>query len=271
MKLSIFTDEINSDPTRALELVKAWDIKAVEIRGLKGGRFPRVGDDELLALKDVIFDAGVAVSSVSPGLFKCRLNDSKVDVEINTLLPLACKWARILNTNRVSIFSFLKGKDLVIEQVVERLALSTKIAREEGCKLLLENEASCWGGTGRETAELVREVGSPDLRLLWDPGNSARSGSNDPFPDEYEEVKDLIDHVHIKNFEPTSRAWSLIEEGVIDWPGQLNALLRDGYAEYLVVETHTRDRPNGKTNLKNLDALESNSYDNISFIRERLR
>ena len=36
MKLSIFTDEINSDPTRALELVKAWDIKAVEIRGLKG-------------------------------------------------------------------------------------------------------------------------------------------------------------------------------------------------------------------------------------------
>ena len=87
----------------------------------------------------------------------------------------------------------------------------------------------------------------------------------------YREVKDLIDHVHIKNFEPTSRAWSLIEEGVIDWQGQLNALLRDGYAEYLVVETHTSDRPNGKTNLKNLDALESNSYDNISYIRERLR
>ena len=92
MKLSIFTDEINSDPTRALELVKEWDIKPVEIRGLIGGRFARFRDDELLALKDVIFDAGVAVSSVFPVFFKSRLYDSKFDFEFISLFPLACLW-----------------------------------------------------------------------------------------------------------------------------------------------------------------------------------
>ena len=271
MKISIFTDEINSDPLRALELVNAWDVGSVEVRGLKGGRFPRVEDAELIALKDAISDSGVIVSGVSPGFFKCPVNDPKLEIEINTLLPRACKWALMLGTDRVSIFSFLRSEESSSDQVVENLALATRIVREEGCKLVLENEASCWGGTGRETASLLRQVGSHDLKLLWDPGNSARSGSNDSFPEEYEEVKGLIDHVHIKNFDRTSDKWSLVAEGVIDWPGQLNALFEDGYLGYLVVETHLRVRPIGKVNLEDMDALESNSYDNVCYVRERLR
>tara|TARA_B100001250_G_scaffold414617_2_gene454694 strand:+ start:4101 stop:4916 length:816 start_codon:yes stop_codon:yes gene_type:complete len=271
MKISIFTDEINSDPLRALKLVNAWDVGSVEVRGLKGGRFPRVEDTELIALKNAISDSEVIVSGVSPGFFKCPVNDPKLEVEINTLLPRACKWAHMLGTDRVSIFSFLRTEESSSDQIVENLALATRIVREEGCKLLLENEASCWGGTGRETASLLRQVGSQNLKLLWDPGNSARSGSNDSFPEEYEEVKDLIDHVHIKNFDRNSDKWSLVAEGVIDWPGQLNALSEDGYLGYLVVETHLRVRPSGKVNLEDMDALESNSYDNVCYVRERLR
>ena len=271
MKISIFTDEINSDPLRALELANAWDVGSVEVRGLKGGRFPRVEDAELIALKDAISDSGVVVSGVSPGFFKCPVNDPKLEVEINTLLPRACKWAHMLGTDRISIFSFLRTEESSSGQVIENLALATRIVREEGCKLVLENEASCWGGTGRETASLLRQVGSQNLKLLWDPGNSARSGSNDSFPEEYEEVKDLIDHVHIKNFDRTSDEWSLVAEGVIDWSGQLNALSEDGYLGYLVVETHLRVRPCGKVNLEEMDALESNSHDNVCYVRERLR
>ena len=271
MKISIFTDEISFDPFRALELVKAWHVEAVEVRGLRGGRFPRVDDAELIAIDNAIREAGIIVSSVSPGLFKCSVNDPKVELEMNSLLPRSCEWAQKLGTDRVSIFSFQKGVELEYEQVVESLTLATKIASEEGCKLILENEASCWGGTGRETAKLLRQARMPDLKLLWDPGNSARSGSSDSFPDEYEVIKDLIDHVHIKNFIPESSQWSLVAEGAVDWPGQLNALKEDGYLGYLVVETHLKDRPIGREMIEGLNALESNSFDNLRFVRERLR
>ena len=44
IKLSIFTDEISADPLRALALAAEWEVAAVEVRGLAGGRFPRVDD-----------------------------------------------------------------------------------------------------------------------------------------------------------------------------------------------------------------------------------
>jgi sugar phosphate isomerase/epimerase len=112
------------------------------------------------------------------------------------------------------------------------------VAAREGCRLALENEAVCWGATGAEAALLVRQVGVDRLSLCWDPGNSARAGTPSPFPGEYEDLKDLVTHVHVKNFDPDTGAWSMAEEGLVDWPGQLDALRADGYRGFVVVETH---------------------------------
>ncbi len=67
MKLSVFTDEINSSLPRALRLVNEWDLSHVEIRTILGGRFPRLEDAELADLEKSVKGAGVAVSAVSPG------------------------------------------------------------------------------------------------------------------------------------------------------------------------------------------------------------
>ena len=70
--------------------------------------------------------------------------------------------------------------------------------------LLLENEASCWGSTGRQAAEIIRRIGPDRLQLCWDPANSARAGSIHPYPDEYEELRDsrncVIGCIHMKNY-----------------------------------------------------------------------
>ena len=70
---------------------------------------------------------------------------------------------------------------------------------------------------------------------------------------------------------PESSQWSLVAEGAVDWPEQLNALKEDGYLGYLVVETHLRERPIGREIIEGLNAQESNSFDNIRFVREKLR
>ena len=94
MKLSIFTDEISADPLRALALAAEWEVAAVEVRGLAGGRFPRVDDGELSEFQRRVEDLGLVVSGVSPGLFKCPVEDVSVEAEIATLLPRSCELAR---------------------------------------------------------------------------------------------------------------------------------------------------------------------------------
>ena len=71
---------------------------------------------------------------------------------------------------------FFEDDGTVPEEVVEDLAQMASIAAEHGCRLVFENEAVCWGNTGREAADIVRRVDQPNCSLLWDPGNSARAG-----------------------------------------------------------------------------------------------
>ena len=66
MHLSIFTDEVSPNPQRAMALAAAWDIRAVEVRNLPGGRFPRVADAELAEFGRWVEAAGLRVSGVSP-------------------------------------------------------------------------------------------------------------------------------------------------------------------------------------------------------------
>jgi sugar phosphate isomerase/epimerase len=155
---------------------------------------------------------------------------------------------------------------------VDLLGRMAEAVRALGCQLALENEAVCWGATGLEAAGIIRQVGADLLSLCWDPGNALRAGAEHPFPDEYEQLKDLVSHVHMKNFNPASGVWSLIEEGSVDWPGQLAALARDRYDGFLVVETHLHVSPDAFRFVEgSLSGLESNTLRNLRFVQACLQ
>lgn len=270
MKLSIFTDEISPDPARAIALAAQWQVPFVEVRGLAGGRFPRVADDELETFANRVQDAGLKVSGVSPGLCKCPVDDPSVEPDLAELLPRACEWALRLGTDRVSAFAFRRNDDVSEppQAVVDRLGEMAATTAANGCRLTLENEAVCWGATGAEAAALIRRVASPYLTLLWDPGNSAMAGAVSPYPDEYTTLKDLVAHVHLKNCQDNQ--WALIDHGPIDWPGQLAALKADNYDGFIVIETHLKQRPAGLDLFAGLDAQESNTRHNLNYVRSLL-
>jgi sugar phosphate isomerase/epimerase len=269
VRLSIFSDEINPDPARALHLAAAWGISQIEVRSLPGGRFPQVDDAELVRFEHLLAEHGVGVSGVSPGFFKEEIDDPAVPRLLCEALPRACEWAQRLGTDRVSCFGFRRGDaSKVPVAVIDRLGEMAAITTAHGCRLSLENEAVCWGDTGLEAAAIIRQIGAPGLGLLWDPGNSARAGSRCPYPDEYLAVRDLVTHVHVKNYDPAAKAWSLVERGMIDWPGQLRALVEDRYDGALVIETHTRISPDEFAVIDgDLDGLEANSRRNLGFVR----
>ncbi len=270
MKIAIFTDEIDrKDPGLAISLAASWGVSHVEVRRLAGGRFPAVRDEELESFHEKLKSAGLSVSGVSPGFFKCGIEDPGVEKGLSEGLPRACSWAQKFGTDRVSSFAFLRddtGK--VPAEVVDRLGQMADITVGEGCRLILENEAVCWGATGVEAAEIIRQVGPDRVSLCWDPGNSTRAGSTCPFPEEYEAVKDLVTHVHVKNFDPESGNWSIADEGIVDWPGQFHALKADGYGGFVVVETHLDISPDAfEVADQAFTGLAANSLRNLEFVR----
>ena len=274
MKLSIFADEIDRyDPARAISLAAAWGVSHVEVRQLSGGRFPAVSDGELTDFHTLISDAGLGVSGVSPGFFKGPLDEPGVDEHLDESLPRACEWAQRLGTDRVSGFAFERtDAPRPPAAVVDRLGQMADVAEREGCRLALENEAVCWGATGAEAASLIRQVGEDRISLCWDPGNSARAGTGTPYPGEYVHLKDLVSHVHVKNFNPDTGAWCLVEEGVVDWPGQLDALCADGYEGFVVVETHLDISPDAfEVADPEFAGLAANSLRNLEYVRSCLR
>jgi sugar phosphate isomerase/epimerase len=270
VKLAIFTDEINrEDPERALKLAREWGIDFVEVRSLVTGRFPSVPDEEIEEFRAMIQDVGLRVSGVSPGISKKQVDSPSLEADITAGLQRACEWARRLDTDVVSGFGFRRaeGEDRP-SQVVDHFARMADIARQNGCRLVLENEAVCWGATGIEAAEIIREADSDNLSLCWDPGNSAKAGSRSPYPDEYEQIKDLVTHVHMKNFGADTGVWQLIEDGVVDWPGQIAALKADGYDGFMIVETHTSiSAEEFEVVDHDLAGLEANSLRNVEYAR----
>ncbi|MBT3380674.1 MAG: sugar phosphate isomerase/epimerase [Lentisphaerae bacterium] len=273
MRISVFTDEIcPASPEQAIHLAAAWGLTHVEVRSLPGGRFPAVADGELERLSVQVREAGLAVSGVSPGFFKCSPDDPSIGRALSDGLPRACEWARRLGTDMVTCFAFHRvGSGDPPAAVVDLCGEMAAIARRHGCRLALENEAGCWGATGVEAASLIRQLGSEHISLCWDPGNACKAGSVCPYPDEYQDIRDLVSHVHMKSFDPATGSWCLMDEGAVNWAEQLGALAEDEYDGFLVIETHLHVSPD-QVRIADaaLSGLQSNTLRNLLFVRSCL-
>lgn len=270
MKIAIFTDEIHKeDYKRALNRAVEWGVQYVEVRAIDGVRLPKVSGDVLDAFIGQVRELGLSVSGLSPGFFKCDLADPQVQTTLDDVMPRLCEVAGQWGTDLITCFSFKRLPGRVCpSEVIDRLGQAANRVREAGCRLVVENVAGCWGATGVETAEIIRQVGKERLGLCWDPGNAARGGAEVPFPDDYDAVKDLVDHVHVKNYLSDLQTWGLVDEGVVDWKSQLRALTQNGFGGLLVIETHLTNRPVGRSAApEGMIDLEINTYDNLMATR----
>jgi sugar phosphate isomerase/epimerase len=105
-----------------------------------------------------------------------------------------------------------------------------------------ENVSSGNIGTSTDLTRMFDRFDSPNLKLIWDPGNAYAAGEPDPYPTGYERVKDRIAHVHVKDadFVDGKRVWLPVGAGKVDYEGQIRALIQDDYQGVVAVETHFR-------------------------------
>lgn len=266
LALGIVSDEIAPDFREAVGHGTSWGISAYEIRCLTSGRIPLVDRAELETVHKCVREHSLRITALSPGIFKHPLsNVTELEQELADILPRTLKLAVEFDTPLIIMFGFKREEREPagnFERAVDYMKRAAALAAHEGVRLAIENEPGFWCDTGTNTRRLIDAVHSPVLGANWDPCN-AYGTSETPYPNGYAAIKDVIFNVHVKD----TRQGSLIQcvpvgEGVIDWPGQIRALMEDGIVGHITIETHSN--PLIEHSHRNVDTLRKMMKANFS-------
>src|SRR5215207_11732155 len=212
MRLCIVTDEISQDLAHALDVCEDEGVSTVELRAVDGANIVSHDDDSVEKIKAMIDGRGFRVGGIASPFLKCHIRGdgapqgathfaaSASREEQWGILERSFEVAQLFGAPLVRTFSFWRVPDpeAVREEVAEGIAEAAKRTEEAGLTLGIENEHACNLATGAETRWVLDRVPSPALGVIWDPGNEAVMDS-EPFPGGYEQVRDRMVHVHLKD------------------------------------------------------------------------
>jgi sugar phosphate isomerase/epimerase len=246
MKLAVFTDEVSQDLETAVRLAVRYQLDGVELRTIWNKPVQHLSAADVERVRRLLGEHGLAVAAIASPVFKCELDDEPAHREHLQSLRDCARIANELGTNIVRLFTFWKhGPSLLVwEKMKSKFKPAIPIARDAGITLAVENEFSTYCATAAETAQLVNELNSPTVKVVWDPCNEVfAEGGITPYPDAYRKVEGMTVHLHIKDGKKDEKGVPHITpvgEGIIDLKGQLVDLLRRDYQGYISLETHWR-------------------------------
>jgi sugar phosphate isomerase/epimerase len=255
MEFAFVTDELDrEEPRAAIEAALEWGVTRFEIRNAYGARFPKQeseGLDELAALRE---EYAITYTAVSPGFFKCHLNDEQhIAYALGDGLDITMEFMEGCDIPLLVCFGFemATGTDDEAVALLQRMADRLGEHRLQGA---VENETHCKFDTPARIAALLDRVDRPNLGANWDLGN-LQEHAPDAIPEGYDAVKPYIVNVHAKDvvLNPEGNAWTPIGDGVCDWAGQVNLLQRDRIVEHITIENHVG--PLLEVGKRNLDLL----------------
>lgn len=238
MRLSVVTDEIDEDLSRALDVCGDLGIATVELRSVDGRNIVEHSPASRDRIARLIEKRRVRVCAIASPFLKC---DATEDLRGQWHeLEQAVSIARDLGAPLVRAFSFWRvGRPgAVAPRLVAALRTAASVAAEAGLRLVIENEHSCNVATGTEAAAILDACRPAEFGVIWDPANEARFAPHlAKGVAGYDVVRAHVAHVHLKDVD-ASGTWVRIGSGIVDHGALLAALERDGYARSVSVETH---------------------------------
>lgn len=234
-------DEAAADLPGQLAAVARLGWRGLELRTIDATPIAALSDSAFEAAAEALTAAGVVVPVVDSGIAGwARPITADYARDAAELEVLARRCAR-LGTTFVRIMSYpndgFDDRDWRTE-VLRRIRCLTLCAEQSGLTLLHEN-CSGWAGIGPEqTLDLLAEVDSPALALLFDTGNGAAYGYQ--AYDFLQPVVEHVRHVHVKDVE------SAVDGPVYRLPGDGGARVADcfrlliahGFSGWVSLEPH---------------------------------
>ncbi|MEU3308886.1 sugar phosphate isomerase/epimerase family protein [Nocardiopsis sp. NPDC006832] len=240
MRLAVIGDEISQDPAVVADLAVRHGFPGVEIRSAWGCAPHLMSDGQLREVARVLRGQGREVAGFASPVFKHALpvTDREFE-EASRLLHECLRRAELIGAPTMRIFAFYRDgdPDPVVAGHAARRLLDGVPPR---VPLVVETGTRTNTPSVRHLLEFLEVLDRPDIGVLWDPGNSVFSGwEPSPFPREYEAVRDLIRHVHVKD--PAGQdSYVRLGEGDLAWTEILGRLAEDDFEGYVSLETHWR-------------------------------
>ena len=257
--VAVITDEFTQDFERICRTAVEMGIPALELRTIWNKNIVDMNDEEIRQVEHLAKEFGLKVVSIASPVFKCTLPDGgDIDHRFEQdafhsahtyedqpgILARSLELANIFEAPIVRVFSFWRTAEpaKITSRIIEALQGAVEKAATAGVKIGLENEHACNIATASESAQVLDAIRHPNFGLVWDPANCYIAGEV-PYPDGYGRLAaDRILHVHAKDgvLPPGSDRmnWGDVGAGEVDWTGQLSAMVRDGYAGMVSLETH---------------------------------
>jgi sugar phosphate isomerase/epimerase len=238
--LTGFADEIANELEIQVDTLTAESMRYLELRGVWGKNVLKLSDDELATLKAEITKRGVKVSSIGSPIGKIDITDDFGPHLAD--FKRALQVARVMEAPFIRVFSFFIPSEedpaRYRDEVLERLGAIVRTAEGHGVTLVHENEKEIYGDTPERCLDIVTQIGSPILRLAWDPANFVQCKVEQPFTRGYGALRPYIAYVHIKD--------ALLESGKVVLPGHGDGQLRetiramhaDGFDGFFSIEPH---------------------------------
>jgi sugar phosphate isomerase/epimerase len=237
--LSGFSDEISPDFTEQCQVAAGLGLKYVEVRSAWDVNILDLKPEQLAVMRDTLAAHDLKVSSIGSPIGKIFI-DEEFPPHLERMRH-AAEVAHFLDAPYVRIFSFFlrPGADPAEhrDEVIGRMRALARVAEEEDLILLHENEKEIYGDVPSRCLDIVRSVGSPHLRLAWDPANFVQVGVR-PYTDGYAILRPHLEYVQIKD--------ALAADGTVVTAGNgdgevartIRALRHDGFDGFFSLEPH---------------------------------
>lgn len=237
MPISAFGDEIAPDLEEQLAVLRQHGVAALELRSAWGVNVVDLDSQRLGCAAGLLETDGVAVSAIGSPVGKAPV-DGDFDEELARLRQ-ALHAAECLRTRLIRVFSFFipEGRHAEFrDEVLRRMSAFAQEAEARDLVLVHENEGYIYGDDAERCRDLVESVGSPALRLAFDPANFVQVGVR-PYDDAWPLLATYVEHFHVKDAVSAGE-----NRPAGEGDGQLRELLgelgRSDYRGYLVVEPH---------------------------------
>jgi sugar phosphate isomerase/epimerase len=237
--LSGFIDEISPDFTQQCEVAAGLGLKYAEVRSAWGVNILDLDPDQLATMQKTLSAYGIKVSSIGSPIGKIFI-DEDFPPHLDRMRH-AAEVARFFGAPYIRIFSFFlrPGADPAAhrDEVIDRMRALTRVAEEADVILLHENEKEIYGDVPSRCLDIVRSVGSPYLRLAWDPANFVQVGVQ-PYTDGYAMLRTQLEYVQIKDAHAADGSVVPAGQGDGEVARTISALHHDGFDGFFSLEPH---------------------------------
>jgi sugar phosphate isomerase/epimerase len=237
--LSGFADEISPDLDEQCRVLTDLGIRHIEFRSAWDTNVLDLDDDQLDRARTTLERAGIAVSSVGSPIGKIGVGDD-FDGHLARMRH-ALYVAGVLQAPYIRLFSFFipDGDDPAThrDEVLRRMDALTDAAEGHDVVLLHENEKAIYGDTPQRCLDIVESVGSPRLRLAWDPANFVQVGVK-PFSEGYAALRPYVEYLQVKDARLGDGTVVPAGAGDGEVEQTVRALLADGYDGFCSMEPH---------------------------------